>query len=91
MIYFVSNVAAKANKSIMLDQPKFYGLGRAAPEQNPQKPTRKKVYSANMLFYGSIMGSVSVPARAGPQKWFYTNCKRVMRVGGMRGLLELLL
>ena len=55
MIYFASNVVAKANKSIMIDQSKFYGPGRAAPDQNPHKPTRKKVYSANMPFYGSIM------------------------------------
>ena len=26
------------------------------PEQNPQKPTRKKAYSANILFYGSVWG-----------------------------------
>ena len=55
MIYFVSKVVAKANKSIMVDQSKFYGPGRAAPDQNPHKPNRKKVYSANMLFSGSIM------------------------------------
>ena len=61
------------------------------PEQNPQKPTRKKAYSAVFFLRIRLGGSASVPARAGPQKWFCANCKRILRAGGMRGLLELLL
>ena len=61
------------------------------PEQNPQKPTRKKAYSANIYFYAGLFeGSASVAVRAGPQWPFPANSKRVLRAGGMRGLLELL-
>src|SRR4051812_49137572 len=43
------------------------------------------------FFTYSFRGSASVPARAGPQKLFCTNCKRVLRASFLRGLLELLL
>ena len=62
----------------------------AAQRADPAKPTRKKVYSANILFTDLFGGSASVPARAGSQKRFCANCKHVLRAGKMRGLLELL-
>ena len=36
-------------------------------------------------------GSASAAVRAGLQSRFFMNCKRVLRVGGMRGLLKMLL
>ena len=38
------------------------------PEQNPQKPTRKKAYSANILFYGSIMRGLHLCSPRRPTK-----------------------
>ena len=61
------------------------------PEQNPHSRPVKKHIPRIYFFTGPFGGSASVLALAGPQKRFCANCKRVLRAGGMRGLLELLL
>ena len=49
----------------------------------------EKIY-ANIFLRVHYAGSASAAVRAGTQSLFSANCKRVLRIGGMRGLLEML-
>ena len=61
--------------------------GCSSAKSKPIKKNIPRIYFFTDLFGGSA----SVSAQADPQKRFCANCKRVLRAGGMRGLLELLL
>ena len=67
------------------------GSSRWCPSRTHRSGPVKKHISRIYFFTDPFGGSASVPARAGPQKWFCVNCKRVLRADGMRGVLELLL
>ena len=63
----------------------------AVPEQTRGSRPIKKHLLRISFYTGPFVGSDSAAARAGPQSRFSANCKRVLRVGVLRGLLEMLL
>ena len=62
----------------------------AMPEHTPCSQPVKEHLLRISFFPGPFAGSDSALARVGPQSRFSANCKRVLRVGIIWGLLEML-
>ena len=69
----------------------WYAGMQRRKEQNPHSRPIKKHIPRIYFFTDPFAGFAFVPARADSQKLFCANCKRVLRAGVLRGLLELLL